>query len=188
MKQRPQVRQSLPRVLTNTISSAHPIDGDRQTTRSITTSITPKIAAFPPIRHHPAPRVQTTPPPRTLKKRRKSIPVPVPPAANTWSKEREKKRAIKQQRELSRKPAINPKRESKLHQPTRNLRSARRQMQPIKNDVHKALAVMDKKSGKMLNYRQLLRHPDYKKGLESVISQRIWTSCKWSRRKNKKSN
>ena len=33
----------------------------------------------------------------------------------------------------------------------------------MESDVHKALAVMDKKSGKMLNYRQLLRHPDYKK-------------------------
>eukprot|EP00956_Cyclotella_meneghiniana_P001082 scaffold1265_cov38-Cyclotella_meneghiniana.AAC.9 len=36
-------------------------------------------------------------------------------------------------------------------------------MQKVENQVHKALAVMDKKSGKMLNYRQLLRHPDYKK-------------------------
>jgi hypothetical protein len=36
-------------------------------------------------------------------------------------------------------------------------------MQQIENDMHTALTVMDKKSGKMLNYRQLLRHPDYKK-------------------------
>eukprot|EP00956_Cyclotella_meneghiniana_P014711 scaffold22143_cov41-Cyclotella_meneghiniana.AAC.2 len=35
-------------------------------------------------------------------------------------------------------------------------------MQKVENQVHKALAVMDKKSGKMLNYQQLLRHPDYK--------------------------
>lgn len=50
-----------------------------------------------------------------------------------------------------------------LHNPTRNLRSAVRKMQRVENQVHKTLAVMDKKSGKMLNYRQLLRHPDYKK-------------------------
>ena len=35
-------------------------------------------------------------------------------------------------------------------------------MNKIQNDVYKALAVMDKSSGKMLNYRQLMRHPDYK--------------------------
>jgi len=33
----------------------------------------------------------------------------------------------------------------------------------IENDVNKALAVMDKSSGKMLNYRQLMRHPEYRK-------------------------
>ena len=36
-------------------------------------------------------------------------------------------------------------------------------MNKIENDVYKALAVMDKSSGKMLNYRQLMRHPNYHK-------------------------
>ena len=33
----------------------------------------------------------------------------------------------------------------------------------LENEVQRALAVMDKQSGKMLNYRQLMRHPDYRK-------------------------
>ena len=36
-------------------------------------------------------------------------------------------------------------------------------MQVVKNEVHQALAVLDKATGKMLNYRQLMRHPTYKK-------------------------
>jgi len=32
----------------------------------------------------------------------------------------------------------------------------------MENDIHKAMAVMDADTGKMLNYRQLMRHPDYK--------------------------
>jgi hypothetical protein len=31
----------------------------------------------------------------------------------------------------------------------------------MENEVHKALAVLDKSTGKLLNYRQLLRHPVY---------------------------
>ena len=33
----------------------------------------------------------------------------------------------------------------------------------IENDVHQAMAVMDKASGKLLNYLQLMRDPLYKK-------------------------
>ena len=33
----------------------------------------------------------------------------------------------------------------------------------MENEVHRVLAVMDKDTGKLLNYRQLLRHPKYKK-------------------------
>ena len=36
-------------------------------------------------------------------------------------------------------------------------------MKRIKNEVHKALAVMDKDTGKILNYRQLMQHLDYKR-------------------------
>jgi hypothetical protein len=35
-------------------------------------------------------------------------------------------------------------------------------MARLENEVHQAMAVMDKSSGKMLNYRQLMRHPDYR--------------------------
>jgi hypothetical protein len=31
----------------------------------------------------------------------------------------------------------------------------------MENEVHRALAVMDKTTGKLLNYRQLIRHPAY---------------------------
>ena len=33
----------------------------------------------------------------------------------------------------------------------------------MENEVHQALAVMDKETGKLLNYCQLMRHPQYKK-------------------------
>jgi hypothetical protein len=33
----------------------------------------------------------------------------------------------------------------------------------LENEVHQALAVLDKETGKMLNYRQLMWHPTYKK-------------------------
>jgi hypothetical protein len=36
-------------------------------------------------------------------------------------------------------------------------------MQVVENEVHQALAVLDKATGKMLNYRQLIQHPTYKK-------------------------
>ena len=46
--------------------------------------------------------------------------------------------------------------------PSTNIWRLTRRMKRIKNEVHKALAVMDKDAGKMLNYRQLMQHPDYK--------------------------
>ena len=36
-------------------------------------------------------------------------------------------------------------------------------MQVVENEVHQALAVLDTETGKILNYRQLMRHPAYKK-------------------------
>ncbi|KAL7490093.1 hypothetical protein ACHAW6_016101 [Cyclotella cf. meneghiniana] len=153
------VTQSLPRVQMNT-NSQPPQDEGKRTTRSMTAMLTPGVAPPSPSIPHSAPRVQT--PALPIRKRRKRIQVPVPtyaPAANTRSKTKEKEH----QRKLGQKPAGQPKRASYLHQPTRNLRSTRKRFKQIENDVHKALAVMDKKSGKMLNYRQLLHHPDYKK-------------------------
>jgi hypothetical protein len=34
-------------------------------------------------------------------------------------------------------------------------------MTQVDKEVHPALAVMDKDMGRLLNYRQLLQHPDY---------------------------
>jgi hypothetical protein len=42
------------------------------------------------------------------------------------------------------------------------MRRLTRRVTRIEIDVHRAIAVMDKQSGKMLNYRQLMRHPDYR--------------------------
>ena len=36
-------------------------------------------------------------------------------------------------------------------------------IQVVENEVHQAMAVRDKITGKMLNYSQLMRHPIYKK-------------------------
>jgi len=41
------------------------------------------------------------------------------------------------------------------------MRRLTRRVTRIENDVHRALSVMDKQSGKMLNYCQLMGHPDY---------------------------
>ena len=159
-------KQSLPRVQESTASDTQPIDDNRRATRSMTAALRQDIVTSEATSTQPPPRVQTTRPSPAQKKRRKRTHLPVPtsaPAANTRSKVREKKRNLEKERELLRKPKAKPTRVSTLHQPTRNLRSATRRMQRVENEVHKALAVMDKKSGKMLNYRQLLTHSDYKK-------------------------
>ena len=44
----------------------------------------------------------------------------------------------------------------------RKFRRLTRRMERLENEVHEALAVMDKDTGKMLNYRQLLRIPKYR--------------------------
>jgi hypothetical protein len=150
------VTQALPRVKMDEASNECTPAEDRRATRSMTAALSPERAAPTQTPIQSLPRVQTTQTPLALKKRTKRIHIPVPPsapAANTRSKAREKKRALEQQRELFRKPPA-PKRVSTLHQPTRNLRNARQRIQKVENEVHKALAVMDKKSGKMLNYRQ----------------------------------
>ena len=46
--------------------------------------------------------------------------------------------------------------------PTPTIRQLTRRMQRVENDVQQEMSVMDKASGKMLNYRQLMRHPNYK--------------------------
>ena len=38
-----------------------------------------------------------------------------------------------------------------------------RQVKKIENEVHQAMAVMDAETGRLLNYKQLMRYPKYKK-------------------------
>ena len=40
--------------------------------------------------------------------------------------------------------------------------SSRVRLRRLENEVHQALAVLDRKTGKMLKYRQLIRHPDFR--------------------------
>jgi hypothetical protein len=42
-------------------------------------------------------------------------------------------------------------------------KATHKQLASMENEVHQALAVMDKETGKLLNYCQLMRHPQYKK-------------------------
>ena len=44
----------------------------------------------------------------------------------------------------------------------RKIRTFNRRMTRLENEVHEALAVMVKETGKMLNYRQLIRHAKHK--------------------------
>jgi hypothetical protein len=67
--------------------------------------------------------------------------------------------------------------------------SIKQQLKTIKElhqQVEQAMAVLDKESGRMLNYRQLLQHPKYTKKLEHIISQRIRTTGARRRRSNKR--
>jgi hypothetical protein len=86
-----------------------------------------------------------------------------------------------------------PTRQSKLRQPnafslakhTSPRQSAR--LAKLERKIYKALAVMDKATGKMLNYRQLLRHPKYSADWQLFVCQRIWTPhkwCRWSRERH----
>jgi hypothetical protein len=46
-------------------------------------------------------------------------------------------------------------------------------IQQLKQHIEQVMAVLDKESGRMLNYRQLLQHPKYTKKLEHIIGQQI---------------
>jgi hypothetical protein len=43
----------------------------------------------------------------------------------------------------------------------------------MKNEVHRALAVMDRDTGKLLNYRQLLRHPKCKRAWSTLAANKF---------------
>ena len=122
----------------------------------------------------PDPRVDTvrttpsTPPSALRRKRRRVERTPVPataPANNTRSKTRAAAR-------IAAPPATNTRAAAALRKHAERMASAKKKPPPrrlsrrlarLENEVHQALAVMDKQTGKMLNYRQLMRHPFYKK-------------------------
>ena len=139
-------------------------------TRSMSTDVptaAPRVVPTPGP--HPAPRNVTTTAQlpvatRTPTRRRRRItvpidPLPTAPAQHTRSKTKAAAKAAAP-------PASNTRsraRKSLVPKPSAKLRRLTRRVKRIENEVHQALAVMDKDSGKMLNYRQLMRHPDYKK-------------------------
>jgi len=85
------------------------------------------------------------------------------PAGNTRTKTREAAAAAAPPAQRTR-AALQSKRVSRLKQPTRKaqLRRLANSVTQLENEVHDAM-VMDAKTGKMLNYRQLLRNPFYSK-------------------------
>jgi hypothetical protein len=60
-------------------------------------------------------------------------------------------------------PAANTRsrHQSRIPAPTAKAPSLVKRLRRVKNEVHKTLAVLDKATGKMMNYRQLLNHPAY---------------------------
>ena len=87
---------------------------------------------------------------RTANKRVSRIPTPTPSYRNgtTSSTSRNKKGTAN--------AAVN------MQRRRRKRKTFNRRMTRLENEVHEALAVMDKETGKMLNYRQLIRHAKYK--------------------------
>jgi hypothetical protein len=60
-------------------------------------------------------------------------------------------------------PAANTRsrHQSRIPVPTAKVTSLAKRLCSVENKVHQALAVLDKATGNLLNYRQLLHHPAY---------------------------
>eukprot|EP00804_Cyclotella_cryptica_P028785 CCRYP_018721-RB/>CCRYP_018721-RB protein AED:0.41 eAED:0.41 QI:0/0/0/1/0/0/3/0/816 len=119
----------------------------------ITRSMTTPLPAVPPM---PIPRTPRHSPPRRRHSARPSLPLPAnTPARNT----RSQTAAVAK---LAVPPALNTRSHaSRIPPPTPVTRRQNSRLSRMENEVHKALAVLDKSTGKLLNYRQLLRHPVY---------------------------
>ena len=125
-------------------------------TMRVTRSTSPACSFLP---CPPIPRPTRPQRPLTHRKRhttRQPIPVaPDAPARNTRAQ-------TAATTKLSAPPAHNTRsRVSRIPQPTPIARPKTSRMDRLENEVHKALAVLDKSTGKLLNYRQLLRHPTH---------------------------
>ena len=59
--------------------------------------------------------------------------------------------------------ALAVQRKRRLKRRGRIVQTFAQRIQVVENEVHQAMAVLDKTTGKMLNYRQLMRHPIHKK-------------------------
>ena len=94
------------------------------------------------------------------------------PASNTISKLAARAATVKQSARLSRRmqPTRSPKAKDtagtandvEVQRDTRRLRRLTRQTTKMETEVHQAMTVMDAESGKLLNYKHLMRHPKHK--------------------------
>ena len=48
-----------------------------------------------------------------------------------------------------------------------------KQVSQLENKVHQAIAVLDADSGKLLNYRQLTKHPKNRKGWKLLLANKF---------------
>ena len=87
---------------------------------------------------------------RTANKRVSRIPTPTPSYRNGT------KSSTSRNKKGTANAAVN------MQRRRRKRKTFNRRMTRLENEVHEALAVMDKETGKMLNYRQLIRHAKYK--------------------------
>ena len=149
-------------------------DTPRRVTRSMSTSAPapqrppPRVPLPEPTDTVAVPRVppprKPPPPTRRPAVRRVSLPNPAKPISPPAPRITRSRAAA--QRQANTPPARNTRsqvrRRGCANGVRRLPRRASRRFQRMQNEVMRALAVMDKKSGRMLNYRQLLRHPSYR--------------------------
>jgi hypothetical protein len=80
--------------------------------------------------------------------------------------------------------ALAVQRKRRLQRRGRIVQTFAQRIQVVENEVHQALAVLDKATEKMLNYRQLMRHPTYKKEWQLSSANEFQTSGERRRRTN----
>jgi hypothetical protein len=150
--------QPLPRVVPTTPQHNYPTRYSTNQHPQPTVQPLQPIPATPvPVPLHSRPSIPA-PIPRAARKRRPPPPTPAPLQAQAPAMNTRAKTAVRAQQAAP--PALSTRaRQSKLKQPSPARFSTR--LKRLENEVHRALAVMDKTTGKMLNYRQLIRHPDY---------------------------
>eukprot|EP00804_Cyclotella_cryptica_P016154 CCRYP_004249-RA/>CCRYP_004249-RA protein AED:0.38 eAED:0.38 QI:0/0/0/1/0/0/3/0/604 len=119
----------------------------------ITRSMTTLPPAIPPVPIPRATRHITT-------RRRHSARISRPLSADTPARNTRSHTAAVAK--LAVPPALNTRsRASRIPPPTPITKRQPSRLTRMENEVHKALAVLDNSTGKLLNYRQLLRHPVY---------------------------